>query len=93
MYIRNYKKISDDPQNFSTSEKTCFVRQSKFGFEKLMQFILSFGSNSLGHEIGEFFEYSDSFPTTSAFVQQCKKLSYEAFKYLFHEFIRQINNL
>lgn len=83
------REMSNDPQGFSTSEKACFVRQSKFGFEKLMQFILSFGSNSLGHEIGEFFEYSDGFPTTSAFVQQRKKLSYEAFKYLFHEFIKR----
>lgn len=86
------KEMSSNPQEFSTSEKGCFMRQRKFGFETLMRFILSLGSNSLGHEIGEFFEYSDGFPTASAFVQQRKKLSYKAFKHLFHEFIRRNNN-
>lgn len=38
----------------------------------LIQFILSFGCNSLGHEIGEFFEYRKGVPTVSAFVQQRK---------------------
>ncbi|WP_054741229.1 hypothetical protein [Cellulosilyticum ruminicola] len=74
------RKMSNNPQEFFNSEKACFVCQSKFGLEKLMQFSLSFGSNSLDHEIGEFFEYSDGFPTTSAFVQQRKKMSYEVFK-------------
>lgn len=79
-------EMSSNPQRFATLGKGCFSRQRKFGFETLMKFILSFGSNSLGHEIGEFFEYSEGFPTASAFVQQRKKLSYMAFKYLFHEF-------
>lgn len=83
------KEMGRDPQRFATLDKGCFTRQRKLGFETLMRFILSFGSNSLGHEIGEFFEYGEGFPTASAFVQQRKKLSYLAFKYLFHEFNRR----
>ena len=83
------KEMSRNPQDFSTSEKGCFMRQRKFDFQTITRFILSLGSNSLGHEIGEFFEYSEGFPNTSAFVQQRKKLSYRAFEYLFHEFINR----
>ena len=57
---------------FNLSGKPAFCRKSKFNFSTLIQFILSFGSNSLGHEIGEFFEYRKGFPTVSAFVQQRK---------------------
>lgn len=86
------KEMGSKPQQFSTSKSGSFTRKRKFGFETLMRFILSLGSNSLGHEIGEFFEYSEGFPTASAFVQQRKKLSYKAFKHLFHEFNRQNDN-
>ena len=37
---------------FNLSGKPAFCRKSKFNFSTLIQFILSFGSNSLGHEIG-----------------------------------------
>ena len=71
---------------FNLSGKPAFCRKSKFNFSTLIQFILSFGSNSLGHEIGEFFEYRKGFPTVSAFVQQRKKLSYTALEHLFYRF-------
>lgn len=51
----------------------------------MTSFILSFGSNSLGHKVG-LFEYQEEFPTVSAFVQQCQKLDYSAFRYLFDKF-------
>ena len=71
---------------FNLSGKPAFCRKSKFNFSTLIQFILSFGSSSLGHEIGEFFEYRKGVPTVSAFVQQRKKLSYTALEHLFHRF-------
>jgi len=80
------KEMSNTKEEFTVSDSTCFCRNRKFDFSTLMQFILSFGSNSLGHEIGEFFEYKEGFPTVSAFVQQRKKLSYTALEHLFHKF-------
>jgi len=74
------------PDQFSTSDHPAFCRKSKWDFSTLIRFILSFGSNSLGHEIGEFFEYKKGFPTVSAFVQQRKKLNYTALEHLFHCF-------
>ena len=78
-------EMEKTPDRFSCEERA-FRRKRKFDFSTLMRFILSFGSNSLGHEIGEFFEYEQGFPTVSAFVQQRKKLSYTALEYLLHEF-------
>lgn len=85
------KEMASDPQRFVKSTKGSFSRKRKFSFETLIEFILSLGSNSLGHEIGEFFEYKEGFPTVSAFVQQRKKLDYTALKYLFHEFNTRSN--
>lgn len=83
------KEMANAPEKFTSSDSVCFCRNRKFDFSTLMQFILSFGSNSLGHEIGEFFEYKEGFPTVSAFVQQRKKIDYTALEYLFHEFNKQ----
>lgn len=69
-----------------TCKENSFRRKRKFDFSTIMKFILSFGSNTLGHEIGEFFEYQENFPTVSAFVQQRKKLSYRALEYALHAF-------
>lgn len=85
------KEMAIDPQRFTDKNKGCFTRQRKFDFETLIKFILSLGSNSLGHEIGEFFEYKEGFPTVSAFVQQRKKLLYTALEYLFHAFNKYID--
>lgn len=84
------KEMASDPERFAT-KKGCFSRNRKFDFETLIKFILSLGSNSLGHQIGEFFEYKEGFPTVSAFVQQRKKLDYSALKYLFQEFNTRSN--
>ena len=77
------------PENFSLAGSTAFSRTRTWDFATLIKFILSFGSNSLGHEIGEFFEYKKGFPTVSSFVQQRKKLSFSALEYLFHQFTEQ----
>lgn len=78
-------EMEKKPDRF-TFKEGAFRRKRKFDFSTLIKFILSFGSNTLGHEIGEFFEYNDGFPTVSAFVQQRKKLSYTALEYLLQEF-------
>ena len=83
------KEMANTPEKFAIPDGTCFCRNRKFDFSTLIQFILSFGSNSLGHEIGEFFEYKEGFPTVSAFVQQRKKLNHTALEHLFHEFNKQ----
>lgn len=82
-------EMASKPEKYTTTNRNCFCRRRKFDFTTLMRFMLSFGSGSLGHEIGEFFDYKEGFPSISAFVQQRKKLDYTALEYLFHEFNRQ----
>lgn len=77
------------PQTFSLAGTYAFSRKRNWDFATIIRFILTFGSNSLGHEIGEFFEYKKGFPTVSSFVQQRKKLSYSALEHLFHQFTEQ----
>ena len=82
--IRIIEEMSASTEKYSS--ENCFRRKRKFDFSTLMRFILSFGSNSLGHEIGEFFEYKEGFPSVSAFVQQRKKLNWSAVQELFDKF-------
>ena len=79
-------KMAKEPEKFITSSKNHLCRKRKWDFSTLMRFILSFGSNSLGYEVGNFFEYQEGFPTVSSFVQQRQKLDYSAFRYLFDKF-------
>lgn len=71
---------------FLFSDPHAFSRKRKWDFATLIRFLLSFGSNSLGLEIGEFFNYKEGFPTVSSFVQQRKKLHFSALEFLFHQF-------
>lgn len=71
---------------FLSSDPHAFRRKRKWDFATLIRFLLSFGSNSLGLEIGEFFNYQEGFPTVSSFVQQRKKLHFSALESLFHQF-------
>lgn len=63
-----------------------FSRTRKWPLDKLIHFILSFGSQSLGTEILEYFQFQDGFPSVSSFVQQRKKLSFQAMENLFKLF-------
>lgn len=72
--------------NYIISNKQYMTRKRKWGPATLIRFILSSGSNSLGYEIGEFFEYKEDFPSVSSFVQQRQKLHYSAFQTIFNQF-------
>lgn len=78
--------LAKSPGEFTTFDPNAFTKIRKWDFSTIMRFILRFGSNSLGYEIGDFFDYKDGFPTVSSFVQQRKKLKYTAFEQLFHKF-------
>ena len=73
-------------EEFLLSDPHAFRRKRKWDFATMIKFLLSFGSNSLGLEIGEFFNYKEGFPTVSSFVQQRKKLHFSALEFLFHQF-------
>ncbi len=63
-----------------------FARTRKWPLDKLIHFILSFGSQSLETEILEYFQFQNEFSPVSSFVQQRKKLSFRATEDLFRLF-------
>lgn len=63
-----------------------FSRTRKWPLDKLIHFILSFGSQSLGTEILKYFQFQNGSPSVSSFVQQRKKLSFRAMEDLFKLF-------
>lgn len=84
------EEVASHSSDYVLSNANHLSRKRKWDPATLIRFILSFGSNSLGHEIGEFFEYKESFPSVSSFVQQRQKLHYSAFQALFEQFNSRI---
>lgn len=80
------KEISEHSSDYIVSNTNHLSRKRKWDLSTLIHFVLSAGSNSLGYEIGEFFEYKEGFPSVSSFVQQRQKLHYSAFQFLFNSF-------
>lgn len=83
-------EIAEHSSDYTISNRNHLSRKRKWNSATLIRFILSFGSNSLGYEIGNFFEYKKDFPSTSSFVQQRQKLHYSAFQALFENFNARI---
>lgn len=67
-------------------------RSRKWTLVKLIHYIISFGSQSLGTEILEYFHFREGFHTVSAFVQQRQKLSAAAMEELFRLFCSWIDS-
>ena len=69
-----------------------FTRNRKLPFEAVINLLLGMGGNSLGKELLEHFCFSTATPTTSAFVQQRKKLSPEVFRFIHTHFMSSFSN-
>ena len=83
MLIRNMEKNVSD---FVVDPKRDFVRKSELSFSKTMRFILGMGSQTLGKEIMEFYDYNPEMVSVSAIVQRRVKILPTAFQHLFHKF-------
>lgn len=97
MYSKKLKSKLEDiivaasmNEDFIRNPETDFSRSRKLGFTTTFNSILSMGGNSLGHEMLELFEYKDSLPTTSAFVQAREKILPSAFSHVFFEFTKSL---
>lgn len=75
---------------FIRNPKTDFTRTRKLSFIPTFNSILTMGGNSLGAEILELFEYSESRPCKSAFVQARHKILPEAFSHVFYKFTNEL---
>ena len=70
---------------FVADPKRDFVRKSELSFSKTMKFILGMGSQTLGKELMEFYDYDSKMVSVSAIVQRRAKILPAAFQYLFHK--------
>ena len=72
--------------DFIRNPKSDFTRKRKLDFITTFNSILSMGGTSLDREMIELFNFSESTPTKSAFVQSRGKILPEAFSHVFSEF-------
>lgn len=66
-----------------------FSRNRKISFSDICWFLIGLQGKSMPNEILDFFDHSISVPSSSAFIQQRKKILTEAWDFLFHSFIQE----
>jgi hypothetical protein len=69
-----------------------FTRERKLSLEKVIAFILCMGGGNLTNELMNHFGCTPDLVTTSAFVQQRKKLLPIALETLFHAFVKKTDS-
>lgn len=79
-------EMSQNPAPYVKNPDKDFTRTRKFGFQKLLSFLVSIESGNINHELLKFFNYDDNVPTCSAFCQQRSKLKTDTFRYFLNEF-------
>ena len=89
-YLRKqlYASIDELIMNYNyylTDDKNYFSRERKLPLKTLIESILFMGSNAIKDELYDLFDFKNT-PTTSAFVQQRKKIKADAFRFLFDSF-------
>lgn len=81
--------IKDALSQYVSNPNHDFIRNRKLPFEKMISSILSMEGRSLNNELLYQSGYAIDTPTSSAFIQQRNKISYQAFESLFHDFTRK----
>ena len=98
MLYSNYQKSKLDDlivdvsmtSDFIRNPKSDFTRKRKLDFVTTFNTILTMGGKSLDRELLDQFNFSESSPTKSAFVQRRQKILPEAFTHTFHEYTNQL---
>ena len=75
---------------FIRNPKTDFIRRRKLDFITTFNLILAMGGKSLDRELLDQFNFCETTPTKSAFVQRRDKILPEAFIYAFTEYTKQL---
>ena len=78
-------ELINDYHSYLTDDKDYFSRNRKLPLKTLIESILFMGSNAIKDELYDLFDFINT-PTTSAFIQQRKKLLPDAFRFLFESF-------
>lgn len=92
--VKNVKKtlkeairsIDNSKKSFCNNPNADFTRKRKISFTDIIKFQLTKSGESLNCELMNYFDFKNTLPSTSAFVQQRDKISHLAFESLFHQF-------
>lgn len=83
------KFMSDNPAGFVKKVDVDFIRNRKLSFETVLKMLIGMGGNCLCKELFEWFNYSESTASVSAFCQQRDKISSSALEYIFKNMVAQ----
>ena len=67
-----------------------FTRNRKLPFEAVIKQVLAFQNKALQNELFDFFPHKRDAPTKSALIQQRHKIKTEAFTFLYHSFMDNV---
>jgi hypothetical protein len=87
------REMSAAPTPYVKDPNKDFTRKKKLPFETVMELLISMGGNSIYKELLESQGYDINTATTSAFVQQRKKILPSAVEFLFREFTQSYSDI
>lgn len=98
---RNIKNIKNDLFNiinkigskatwFSKKPGIYFTRNRKLDLITILKFMFFMEGNTLNVELMKYFNFKESIPTSSALIEQRKKIHLDTFKYIFKSFTNTI---
>lgn len=85
------QKLGKTPGAYASRPGKDFTRRRELDFEKTLFLLLTMGSESIGKNLMEAFDFQEKTPSAPAFVQQRKKLLPKAMEALFHGFTSQLH--
>lgn len=84
---RSINKVADDPNACAKNPERDFSRKRKLPLRTMLLMLVGIGGGSLAKELYDWFGYSTSTASSSAFVQQRDKIRPEALEMIFKDFV------
>ncbi len=89
----NLKDVIEDVEknlsNYLIDPTKNFTRKRKLDFSTIMSLLIGMGGNTISKELWDYFGYSTTTVSASAFVQQRSKIKYQAIEDIFHSFVNK----
>ena len=86
LLLSKIKKVSENFRLYTINPKTDFTRTRKLSFKDVVSCVIGMSGCTLHQELTDYFGYSKTIATTSAFIQQRSKIKVKAFEDIFKSF-------
>ncbi len=70
------ENVAANPSDYCVNSRTDFTWNCKLSLKQMLTGIIGMGGGTLSNELLDMFDYSADTASTSAFIQQRKKLSF-----------------